>query len=181
MKDFLSVQSDYVWKKDVTSASWISPYSSPSRCKSKRSFPTRCYCSSRSSWRWKERNEMQRLGPSRLLHRLLVELLGKEEGIYQEMICQQQMISKWVKEDLFAAATADANTGLTCISLKSQKKSPIRCPFLVTKHSFRGEVHFDSHKGPFPCFLSKTIHSYQVLSNQEINSSSLNEKLDKRF
>ena len=37
-------------------------------------------------------------------------------------------------------------------------------------------------KALFPVFfLKKTIHSYQVLSNQEINSSSLNEKLDKRF
>lgn len=100
---------------------------------------------------------MQRLGPSRLLHRLLVELLGKEEGIYQKMICQQQMFSKLVKEDLFEAVitTADANTGLARISLKSKKKSPIRCPFLVTKHSFRGEVHFDSHKGPFPLFFLK--------------------------
>lgn len=40
VKDLISVQSDAVWKKDVTSASWISPYCSPSRCKSQCSFPT---------------------------------------------------------------------------------------------------------------------------------------------
>uniref|UniRef100_A0A251S7L5 Uncharacterized protein n=1 Tax=Helianthus annuus TaxID=4232 RepID=A0A251S7L5_HELAN len=46
-------------------------------------------------------------------------------------------------------------------------KIPISSPLYVTKHSSE-----ERNKGRIPCFLFKTIHSYRVLRNQEINKHS---------